>query len=69
MRDGSILAKGKGNSEWNYSAPHGARRLMSRTIAKNKLNFEEYKKSMENVYSIIINEYTLDEAPYGLQIT
>ena len=63
MRDGSILAVGKGNPEWNFSAPHGAGRLMSRNQAKEQLNIEEYKKSMENVYSTSINESTLDEAP------
>lgn len=44
MKDGSILAIGKGNPEWNYSAPHGAGRIMSRTKAKNELNLGEYKK-------------------------
>ena len=63
MRDGSILAVGKGNPEWNFSAPHGAGRLMSRNQAKEQLNLEEYKKSMKNVYSTSINESTLDEAP------
>lgn len=63
MRDGSILGVGKGNPEWNFSAPHGAGRLMSRNQAKEQLNIEEYKKSMENVYSTSINESTLDEAP------
>ena len=63
MRDGSVLAVGKGNSEWNYSAPHGAGRLMSRFKAKNTLSLEEYKESMKNVYSTSVNESTLDEAP------
>ena len=63
MRDGSILGIGKGNPEWNFSAPHGAGRLMSRNQAKEQLNLEEYKKSMANVYSTSINESTLDEAP------
>ena len=63
MRDGSVLAIGKGNPEWNYSAPHGAGRLMSRTKAKESLNMEEYKKSMEGVYTTSVNEATLDEAP------
>ena len=63
MRDGSILGVGKGNPEWNFSAPHGAGRLMSRNQAKEQLNLEEYKKSMANVYSTSINESTLDEAP------
>lgn len=49
--------------EWNYSAPHGAGRIMSRTKAKNELNLDEYKKAMEEVYTTSVNENTLDEAP------
>lgn len=63
MRDGSILAFGKGNADWNYSAPHGAGRLMSRSKAKENLNMEEYKKSMEGIYTTSVNYSTLDEAP------
>ncbi len=63
MRDGSILAVGKGNSDWNYSAPHGAGRLMSRKKAKEILNFEEYEKSMEGIFTTSVNLSTLDEAP------
>ena len=63
MRDGSVIALGKGNKEWNYSAPHGAGRLMSRTQAKERLDLEEYKKSMEGIYTTSVNEQTLDEAP------
>ncbi len=63
MRDGSVLAIGKGNPEWNYSAPHGAGRVMSRTKAKNQLNMEEYKEVMSGVYTTSVNEATLDEAP------
>lgn len=63
MRDGSVLAVGKGNSEWNYSAPHGAGRLMSRTRAKNSLSMEEYKTEMKGIYTTSVNEATLDEAP------
>ena len=63
MRDGSVLAIGKGNPEWNYSAPHGAGRVMSRTGAKKKLSLEEYKKEMEGIYTTTVNEDTLDEAP------
>lgn len=63
MRDGSILAKGKGNPEWNYSAPHGAGRIMSRTQAKQTFDLNAYKKSMEGIYSTSINKSTLDEAP------
>lgn len=63
MRDGSVLAIGKGNSEWNYSAPHGAGRLMSRMQAKENISPEDYKKSMEGVYTTSVNLETLDEAP------
>lgn len=64
MRDGSILAVGKGNPEWNYSAPHGAGRLMSRTDAKGAQSLEEFKKAMEGIYSTSIHEGTLDESPF-----
>lgn len=63
MRDGSILAAGKGNPEWNYSAPHGAGRVMSRTQAMKSLSMDEYRKTMEGVYTTSISEGTLDEAP------
>ncbi len=63
MRDGSVLAVGKGNPEWNYSAPHGAGRLMSRTKAKANLSMEEYRETMKGIYTTSINENTLDEAP------
>lgn len=63
MRDGSVLAVGKGNSEWNYSAPHGAGRIMSRTNAKEALSLEEYRNEMAGVYTTSVNENTLDEAP------
>ena len=63
MRDGSILAVGKGNPEWNYSAPHGAGRVLSRAGAREKLTLEEYKKAMEGIYTTSVNEDTLDEAP------
>ena len=63
MRDGSILAVGKGNPEWNYSAPHGAGRIMSRSKAKSTLSLDEYRKTMEGIYTTSISENTLDEAP------
>lgn len=63
MRDGSVLAVGKGNPDWNYSAPHGAGRLMSRRKAKESLSMDEYKKVMEGIYTTSVNEETLDEAP------
>ena len=63
MRDGSVLAVGKGNEEWNFSAPHGAGRLMSRRSAMEKLSLDEYKEAMKGVYTTSVNETTLDEAP------
>lgn len=63
MRDGSVLAIGKGNPEWNFSAPHGAGRIMSRTKAKNSLSLDEYRQEMAGVYTTSVNENTLDEAP------
>ena len=63
MRDGSVLARGKGNPDWNFSAPHGAGRIMSRTKARETINIEEYKKTMEGIYTTSVNEATLDEAP------
>lgn len=63
MRDGSVLACGKGNPEWNFSAPHGAGRLMSRMKARETLNLEAYRKTMEGIYTTSVNESTLDEAP------
>jgi len=63
MRDGSVLATGKGNPDWNFSAPHGAGRIMSRTTAKHTLSIEEYKESMKGIYTTSVNESTLDEAP------
>lgn len=63
MRDGSILARGKGNEAWNNSAPHGAGRLMSRTRARTELDLEEYRAAMEGIYTTSVTEDTLDEAP------
>ena len=65
MRDGSIIAIGKGNPDWNFSAPHGAGRIMSRNMAKEELSLEEFKKTMEGIYSTSINKSTLDEAPFA----
>lgn len=65
MRDGSILALGKGNPEWNYSAPHGAGRLMSRSKAKETLSMDAYKEAMKGIYTTSVNESTLDEAPFA----
>ncbi len=63
MRDGSLIAIGKGNSDWNNSAPHGAGRLMSRTQAKKELSMDSFKESMKDIYSTSVCEETLDEAP------
>lgn len=65
MRDGSIIAVGKGNEDWNNSAPHGAGRLMSRRKAKETFNLEEFKKSMADIYSTSVLEETIDEAPFA----
>ena len=63
MRDGSVLAIGRGNPDWNYSAPHGAGRLMSRSAARNTLSLEDYRETMKGIYSTSIDDSTLDEAP------
>lgn len=63
MRDGVIVGRGKGNKKWNYAAPHGAGRTMSRTKAKQNIKVEDYIKQLKGVRSISINEKTLDEAP------
>ena len=63
MRDGSVLAIGKGNPDWNFSAPHGAGRILSRTAAKEQLSLEEYRREMAGVYTTSVSEATLDEAP------
>ena len=64
MRDGSIIAIGKGNNDWNKSAPHGAGRIMSRTKAKETFKLEEFKESMKDIYSTSVVEETIDEAPF-----
>ncbi|KUF32010.1 MULTISPECIES: RNA-splicing ligase RtcB [Lysinibacillus] len=63
MRDGSLICIGKGNAEWNYSAPHGAGRMFSRRAAKKALNMEDFKDTMKGVWTTSVNEETLDEAP------
>ncbi len=65
MRDGILVCSGKGNPDWNYSAPHGAGRLYSRSKAKELFTVEEYSKKMEGIYSTCISETTLDEAPFA----
>lgn len=63
MRDGSLICTGKGNPDWNYSAPHGAGRLMSRSQAKQSFTVSEYKKQMKGIYTTSVNAGTLDECP------
>ncbi len=63
MRDGSVLARGRGNAEWNFSAPHGAGRVLSRTAAKEQLSLDEYRAQMAGVYTTSVSAATLDEAP------
>lgn len=63
MRDGSLICIGKGNAEWNYSAPHGAGRLMSRGTARDSLSIDEYQKEMAGIFSTCVAESTLDESP------
>lgn len=63
MRDGSLICIGKGNEDWNCSAPHGAGRLMSRSKAKETVSMKEYENSMQGVYTTSVNSSTIDEAP------
>lgn len=63
MRDGLIIARGKGNKDWNQSAPHGAGRLLSRADAKELIDIEEYKESMKGIYSTSVGKGTIDESP------
>ena len=64
MRDGCIIGVGKGNDDWNQSAPHGAGRIISRMKAKETFNLDEYKESMKDIYTTSVNENTIDEAPF-----
>lgn len=63
MRDGSLLCVGKGNSNWNFSAPHSGGRIMSRNEAKRVLSLRDFRESMDGIYSTSIRKDTLDEAP------
>ena len=65
MRDGSYLCVGKGNPDWNYSAPHGAGRAMSRKEAKEQITLTQYQKAMQNVFSTTVSRATIDEAPFA----
>lgn len=64
MRDGMLICEGKGNPEWNNSAPHGAGRLYSRSQAKTRFNVDEYRESMQGIFTTCVSEGTLDEAPF-----
>jgi RNA-splicing ligase RtcB len=63
MRDGSLICTGKGNADWNFSAPHGAGRKMSRSKAKESISLEAYQKAMRGIYTTCVNKSTLDESP------
>ena len=65
MRDGSVLARGRGNPDWNLSAPHGAGRVLSRMAARRTLSLEEYRQQMADagIYTTCVCEATIDEAP------
>ena len=65
MRDGSLLCVGKGNADWNCSAPHGAGRVMSRKEAKESITLSEYKKAMKDVFSTTVSRDTIDESPFA----
>ena len=63
MRDGALICTGKGNPDWNYSAPHGAGRVLSRKSAKEMLSMEQFQKEMQGIYSTCVTKSTLDESP------
>ena len=65
MRDGTLLCIGKGNPEWNFSAPHGAGRIMSRSQARAGISVDEFEKSMNGIWSCSVGESTLDESPFA----
>lgn len=63
MRDGSLICVGKGNPDWNFSAPHGAGRIMSRNQAKKVLTMDEFRTEMKGIYTTSVSESTIDESP------
>jgi RNA-splicing ligase RtcB len=65
MRDGSLICAGKGNPDWNFSAPHGAGRLMSRSAAKQSITLGRFQQSMAGIYSSTVNKSTIDESPFA----
>ncbi len=68
MRDGSLICVGKGNPDWNWTAPHGAGRMMTRSQAKAEISLEEYRAAMAGVYSTSVSESTLDESPMAYRV-
>ncbi|MFN4215217.1 MULTISPECIES: RNA-splicing ligase RtcB [unclassified Exiguobacterium] len=64
MRDGSLICTGKGNPDWNFSGPHGAGRVMSRSAARKRVDFNEFKQTMKGVWSTSVRPSTLDESPF-----
>ena len=65
MRDGSLICRGKGNPDWNYSGPHGAGRIMSRTQAKREVTIAEFEDTMKDVWSTSVTKSTVDESPFA----
>ena len=61
----AAIGLGKGNADWNYSAPHGAGRIMSRREAKESITLSEYQKAMKGVFSSTVNRNTIDESPFA----
>jgi len=65
MRDGSLVCIGKGNPDWNFSAPHGAGRIMSRSAAKEQITLTQFEQAMKGIYSSTVSRSTIDEAPFA----
>ena len=65
MKDGCIIGIGKGNDDWNQSAPHGAGRIMSRSKAREMIDIKDFKDSMKDIYTTSVNEQTIDESPFA----
>ena len=65
MKDGALICEGLGNEDYNYSAPHGAGRFMSRAVARKAISLEDFEKSMEGIYTTSVNESTIDESPFA----
>ena len=65
MRDGSLICRGKGNPDWNYSGPHGAGRIMSRSQARREVNLADFEDTMKDVWSTSVTKSTVDESPFA----